>query len=58
MDHNRLIKLFDKEKLAEIVMRKDKEIEYYKKKVENQQNLGKVFFEGKYYWIIFEEVKQ
>jgi len=58
MNYNRFIKLFDKEKLAEIVIRKDKEIEYYKKKLGNQQNLGKVFFEGKYYWIIFEEVKQ
>jgi len=57
MDHNRLIKLFDKEKLAEIVMRKDKEIEYYKKKLENQVNVGKIDFKGKRYYVFLEEIK-
>lgn len=57
MDYNRLLKLFSKEKLAEIVVRKNKEIAYYKKKFENQINLGKVNFMGKNYWVYFEEIK-
>jgi ADP-dependent phosphofructokinase/glucokinase len=57
MDYDSLLKVFDKEKLAEIIVKKDKEIDWLKMKIENQVNLGKIFFEGKNYYVIFEEIK-
>ncbi len=56
MEYERLLKLFSKEKLAEIVVRKDKEIDWLKQKMKNQNNLGKVYFEDKSYYVIFEEI--
>jgi len=49
MNKDRLLQLFDKNKLAEMILRKDDEIEHLKKREKNISYLGRFFIEGKFY---------
>jgi len=49
MNKDRLLKLFNKNQLAEMVLKKDKTIEHLKKREKNISYLGRFFIEGKFY---------
>jgi len=55
MDKDRLVQLFNAEKLAEIIVRKDKEIERFKERDKDLEYVGKVFINGKYYLFYIRE---
>ena len=54
MNKERLLQLFDKEKLAEIIEKKDIEIERLKER-NKLEYVGKVFINGKYYLFYIRE---
>ena len=55
MNKERLLQLFDKEKLAEIIVKKDIEIERLKERNKDLEYVGKVFINGKYYLFYIRE---
>ena len=57
MNKERLLQLFDKEKLAEIIERKDIELERLKERNKDLEYVGKVFINGKYYLFYIKEDK-
>ena len=57
MNKERLLQLFDKEKLAEIIEKKDIEIERLKERNKDLEYVGRVFINGKYYLFYIKEDK-
>jgi len=57
LNKERLLQLFDKEKLAEIIEKKDIEIERLKERSKDLEYVGKVFINGKYYLFYIREDK-
>ena len=57
MNKERLLQLFDKEKLAEIIVKKDIELERLKERSKDLEYVGKVFINGKYYLFYIKEDK-
>ena len=57
MDKDRLVQLFNAEKLAEIIEKKDIEIERLKERNKDLEYVGKVFINGKYYLFYIREEK-
>ncbi len=55
MDKDRLVQLFNAEKLAEIIERKDIELERLKERNKDLEYVGKVFINGKYYLFYIRE---
>ena len=55
MDKDRLVQLFNAEKLAEIIEKKDIEIERLKERNKDLEYVGKVFINGKYYLFYIRE---
>ncbi len=55
MNKERLLQLFDKEKLAEIIVKKDIEIERLKERNKDLEYVGKVFINDKYYLFYIRE---
>ena len=56
MKYERLIKQ-DKKTLIRLIESKDEQLLIVKKRIENQDKTGKIFFNNKYYWMILEEIK-
>lgn len=54
MNSERLQK-FNKEDLIKFYLRKDYDLEFYKKKFANQEKVGQLFIEGKKYNVYFEK---
>ena len=55
--YDRLIKL-DKEDLIRLIKDKEKQLDIARKRMENMDKIGKIFFRDKYYWLIFEEITE
>ena len=58
MNKERLLQLFSAEKLAEIIEKKDMEIERLKERSKDLEYVGKVFINGKYYLFYIREDEQ
>ena len=57
MNKERLLQLFSAEKLAEIIEKKDIELERLKERSKDLEYVGKVFINGKYYLFYIKEDK-
>ena len=55
MNKERLLQLFSAEKLAEIIVKKDIELERLKEHNKDLEYVGKVFINGKYYLFYIRE---
>jgi len=55
LNKERLLQLFSAEKLAEIIEKKDIEIERLKERNKDLEYVGKVFINGKYYLFYIRE---